>query len=216
MTTIIVVAIVALVFFVTVSVVAFMVWKQETKMKTDSLRGIEHSLNEVLNELTAGGASDPVGRSCFCEDHYDELQDMYTYIKNGAAKRVDVRNDKDKNDPFSWVRTEETEDLKVFKPDEPKAHKLKWIEVTAEDVNGEESDVTCDKAEKPEEIILNGSGDQEHEEISLSFIDSDEFDSLDIEDLDFFENLEKLPPDYDRGRSGRKYTAEELESLIKE
>jgi len=52
MTTIIVIVVVALVFFVTVCVGAFLVWKRETEMRTDSIRAIEHNLEEMLHELT--------------------------------------------------------------------------------------------------------------------------------------------------------------------
>ena len=54
MTTIIVIVVVALVFFVAVCVVSFMIWKRESEMRTDSIRAIE----ENLEKLTYGLSSD--------------------------------------------------------------------------------------------------------------------------------------------------------------
>lgn len=54
------------------------------------------------------------------------------------------------------------------------------------------------------------------EEISLDFADLDDFDSLGFEDIELLESMEGIYTEYNTGRSGKKYTAEELESLIKE
>ena len=52
MTTIIVVVVVALVFFVAVCVVSFMVWKRESEMRTDSIKAIEENLEKLTQELS--------------------------------------------------------------------------------------------------------------------------------------------------------------------
>ena len=52
------------------------------------------------------------------------------------------------------------------------------------------------------------------DEISFDFLDSYDFDDMD--DDSFEEDYGGLPNEYITGRSGKKYTAEELESLIKE
>ena len=53
MTTIIIIVVVALVFFVTVCVVTFMVWKRETEIRTDSIRAIESNLESSETSLQA-------------------------------------------------------------------------------------------------------------------------------------------------------------------
>ncbi len=52
MTTIIIIVVVALVFFVTVCVVTFMVWKREAEMRTDSIREIKDNLQRLEDRLT--------------------------------------------------------------------------------------------------------------------------------------------------------------------
>lgn len=54
------------------------------------------------------------------------------------------------------------------------------------------------------------------EEISLDFADLDDFDNLSFEALDLLDSTDGIYTEYNTGRSGKKYTAEELESLIKE
>ncbi len=58
MTTIITIVVVALVFFVTVCIVTFMVWKREAEMRTDSIKAIEHNVEEMLHELTGGSSGE--------------------------------------------------------------------------------------------------------------------------------------------------------------
>ena len=52
MTTIIIIVVVALVFFVTVCVVTFMVWKREAEMRTDSIRAIEDNLQRLEEDVS--------------------------------------------------------------------------------------------------------------------------------------------------------------------
>lgn len=50
MTTIIIIVVVALVFFAAVSLSVFIVWKRETEMRTNSIRFIEDNLIEIRKE----------------------------------------------------------------------------------------------------------------------------------------------------------------------
>ena len=52
MTTIIIIVVVALVFFVTVCVVTFMVWKREAEMRTDSIREIKDNLQRLEEDVS--------------------------------------------------------------------------------------------------------------------------------------------------------------------
>ena len=70
MTTIIVVVVVALVFFVSVCVAAFMVWKRESEMRTDSILAIEHNLEKLGATLT-----DDIGQEALQEETEDFRQE---------------------------------------------------------------------------------------------------------------------------------------------
>lgn len=71
MTTIITIVVVALVFFVTVCIVTFMVWKREAEMRTDSIKAIEHNVEEMLHELTGGSSGEIRSRAKREEFHRD-------------------------------------------------------------------------------------------------------------------------------------------------
>ena len=210
MTTIIVVAIVALVFFVTICVVAFMVWKHETEKHTDSLRGIEDSLHDVLHEIYGGAGN----RAFIQEDVYGDYEAARPTYKYGGSKIKKDREQHEKNkkrDPFRWMRSEDTDDdVIIFKPDKKHVSKLRWKEIT-------EQDIGADVETLNEEVLLDDSNVNEPNEsdayqerhIDLSMIDI-------LEDMEFFEELQEKHTDYNVGKSGKKYTAEELEELIKE
>ncbi len=235
MTTVIVVAIVALVFFVTVSVVTFMTWKRETEMRTDSLKGIENCLNEVLHEL-AGENAETIGRQRFYGDRMEGFYDSYSRIGNRTKKDTDIRKKKSRKDPFSWVRAEDNEGLKVFRPDETQTRKVKWTEVPVEEPietpRAEGSDNVLENlaaepeindpvAETPKEEQIKSEPSNDIPGMEFSFVDLDDIENIDLNEIDFreinyFKNAENVPADYNTGRSGRRYTAEELESLIKE
>lgn len=55
-------------------------------------------------------------------------------------------------------------------------------------------------------------------EISLDFDDLEGFDNLTLDDIDLLDSIPDMDiqEEYQVGRSGKKYTAQELESLIKE
>lgn len=225
MTTIIVVAIVALVFFVAISVAAFMTWRQETRMRTDSLRGIEISLNEVLDGFSQRApvtyhAADDIGHGVF-----SGRKDKRAGLKRSKRKRAEFDEEGDEYDPFSWANKEPGIDVTVFRPSDLST-KSKASKKRTEEPKDKQPSVQ----ELPEENIriqaepveekLNEDNSKDNKKgntksnADLSFIDID--DLFDLDEI-LFENVEHdRTEDYNTGRSGRKYTAEELESLIKE
>ena len=95
MTTIIVVVVVALVFFVSVCVAAFMVWKRESEMRTDSILAIEHNLEKLGATLT-----DDIGQEALQEETEDFRQERQ---KERERQRIlHTRG----IDPFSWMRSD--------------------------------------------------------------------------------------------------------------
>lgn len=99
MTTIIVVVVVALVFFVAVCVVAFMIWKREAEMRTDSIRAIEENLERLTQEM-----SPEQERQSFAEREAD-VSYMDSLIAQSAADRSSGRRTRTRGqDPFEWVR----------------------------------------------------------------------------------------------------------------
>jgi len=92
MTTIIVVVVVALVFFVAVCVVSFMVWKRESEMRTDSIKAIEENLEKLTQELSREthemGAE---GQEIFPEGPDRDLKDIkrdLAYVESVMAERA--------------------------------------------------------------------------------------------------------------------------------
>ena len=118
MTTIItVIAIVALVFFVAISVAVFMIWKQETQMRTDSLRGIEASLNEAIDEFSQ--------RRTYPMRSFDEMHEEHFDRRNGKRsffKKKGLRQDEPEDDVYygqeDWADREPGIDVTVFRPSE--------------------------------------------------------------------------------------------------
>lgn len=232
-TTIIVVAIVALVFFVAISVVAFMTWRQETQMRTDSLKGIELSLNEVLGELSERRpASPPHGNT---DEIYQESFERRGGRKKGIKKHGRKRATED-YDPFGWADREPGIDVTVFRPsdiavkpsehrDEPSGPaeteepiKPAQHEQIEEEPKQEQS-ITEEAAgakinRQQVHIDENNAADKNPGKSGLGFIDID--DLFDLEEIIFEDIGHDRSADYNTGRSGRKYTAEELEALIKE
>ncbi len=77
-----------------------------------------------------------------------------------------------------------------------------------------EIEKVIEKEKEPLDVPVRG-------EISLNFAELEDFNTLSLNDLGFeeIELLDSMPDmytEYNTGRSGKKYTAEELESLIKE
>lgn len=104
MTTIIVVVVVALVFFVAVCVVAFMVWKRESEMRTDSIRAIEENLERLTHDLS--GDSPPGDDISFTAQRTDGGETSYMDAVIAESMPVKPRR-KRSYDPFGWVREDE-------------------------------------------------------------------------------------------------------------
>ena len=112
MTTIIVVVVVALVFFVAVCVVSFMVWKRESEMRTDSIKAIEENLEKLTQELSREthemGAE---GQEIFPEGPDRDLKDIkrdLAYVESVMAERASDKSGRSGSwDPFGWVRDTE-------------------------------------------------------------------------------------------------------------
>ena len=102
MTTIIVVVVVALVFFVAVCVVAFMIWKREAEMRTDSIRAIEENLERLTQEMSP--EQEMQDRQHFAEKEAG-ISYMESLIAQSAAGRsAGRRTRRPGQDPFEWVR----------------------------------------------------------------------------------------------------------------
>ncbi len=262
MTTIIVVVVVALVFFVAVCVVTFMVWKRESEMRTDSIRAIEENLEKLTHGLSQDAQADD--HESFAS-RISEESDM-SYMESLIAESTSVRQRKNKShDPFGWVR--ET-DQKVRSNEKDEAEEIYQAiteisepgnnteaippalkggeehhmpeekspgDTAAKDFEPAEAEMneTTENNEPTETIEIFDSNEirqapqeaQEQEteiktendfdEISLDFID--QIDQTDRQEEPKYEaEASKYQMGYDIGRSGRKYTASELETLIKE
>lgn len=255
MTTIIIIVVVALVFFVTVCVVTFMVWKREAEMRTDSIRAIEDNLQRLEDRLAV--ETQPEEQTPLQEDlHEDGCRPALRAAEPAVAGRSRRSRSRSRSrDPFSWVRSEqemeETSQTETQQPEE-------WSQPEPLQQTSEMS-IMPDVSETPPQIIPEPefSFQERKQETAAEDVaepgdwdDAMDFDidlpdgnvaaemaaddiaSMEIElpDLDLFTGLgtldvsteETVPADppknfgRDTGRSGKKYTAEELEALIKE
>lgn len=102
MTTIIIIVVVALVFFVTVCVVTFMIWKRETEIRTDSIRAIESNLERLGDKLTADGA----GHGSVFENSDFGTDALHETVRDSRSYMNPRRRAKRK-DPFAWIRENE-------------------------------------------------------------------------------------------------------------
>lgn len=273
MTTIIVVVVVALVFFVAVCVVTFMVWKRESEMRTDSIKAIEQNLEKLAYGLSQDSQADGQAGFGFPDNGEDDMSYMESIIAESSPVKV---RKKKSYDPFGWVRES---DNKIRSNENNEAEQIyQAMTETSETGNDTEMDFPlCEYGEKydmPEEkspgdmesdsdtvesaeqeILVSETGElteaveaddmtemtetsesdesdealkemqefsieleNEVDEISLDFMDK--IQQIEIEQTDRKEEVEaeasKYQMGYDVGRSGRKYTASELETLIKE
>lgn len=253
MTTIIIIVVVALVFFVTVCVVTFMVWKREAEMRTDSIREIKDNLQRLEDRLTV--ETQP--------EEPTPLQDeVCRPVLRAADPAVEGRSRRSRSrDPFSWVRSEqereETSQTEAQQPEEwPQPEPLQQtaemsimpdVSETPPQIIPEPEFSLQERKQEPaaEDVAEPGDWDDAMDfdidlpdgnaaaEMAADDITSaDDIASMEIElpDLDLFTGLgtldvnteETVPADppknfgRDTGRSGKKYTAEELEALIKE
>lgn len=249
MTAIIIVVVVALVFFVSICVITFMVWKHETEMRTDSLKAIEKRLEALGGSLAEEGPitdhkmTDEIRRDISMITQEEEPRHMFK--QRGA-------------DPFGWMRSSqensvvkpvEVEDPPVSTKKEPEPE-LEIVAATVQD-NSEEhnvqvSEMKSDKIKDRERIyaeidldfaeirdlvsemkkieedqmteVVDESVDESTEQTEK--IPEERQEEIQLPDFDqssneFYEE-KKSPMQYDVGRSGKKYTATELETLIKE
>ena len=102
MTTIIIVVVVALVFFVTVCVVTFMVWKREAEMRTDSIRAIENNL-ERLEERWSDSAEVSYRENNKNNQVAYRLEDDPGPVHYQPHRSAEMRRSRN-HDPFGWVR----------------------------------------------------------------------------------------------------------------
>lgn len=268
MTTIIVVVIVALVFFVTLCVATFMVWKREEEMRTDSLRAIEANLQELGYRMTENFDRGP-RRSI---SYAPPIQQVSGRVP--AARTAD---------PFDWTREDvQPEPMQVDDADlyesiarstasaqpevepaqlEPVAEEEQPMDAQAlldeiaqatqlgndawepsydedelEEFGAPEDAGALDEMGAPEEPgaydeyeMPEMSADDYGNISSLEQLMNDNFE-VDIDNIEVPEIMGGYIADYsaddipqprapmgrDIGRSGRKYTAEELDMLIKE
>ena len=103
MTTIIIIVVVALVFFVTVCVVTFMVWKREAEMRTDSIREIKDNLQRLEDRLTV--ETQPEEPTPLQDDLHEEVCRPVLRAADPAAAGRSRRSRSRSRDPFSWVRS---------------------------------------------------------------------------------------------------------------
>lgn len=217
MTTIIVVVVVALVFFVAVCVAAFMVWKRESEMRTDSIRAIEQNLEKLANEISPDlQESDGVfGNRQAKERSISYSESSISEIKSMRPER------KRKYDPFGWVRDDDSINCEEeFIETEPAECEVRYPETEPEQQEPEpeqpESEPEQPEFEESAAGYIEEDIERQIESISLDFID-------DLEDPEAEENgeneetvLHRQQMGYDTGRSGKRYTASELETLIRE
>ena len=253
MTTIIIIVVVALVFFVTVCVVTFMVWKREAEMRTDSIREIKDNLQRLEDRLTV--ETQPEEPTPLQDDLYEEVCRPVLRAEVPVVAGRSRRSRSRSRDPFSWVRSEqereETSQTEAQQPEEwPQPEPLQQTaemsimpdvsETPPQIIPEPEFSLQERKQETAAEDVAEPGDWDDAMDFDIDLPDgnaaaemaADDIASMEIElpDLDLFTGLgtldvnteETVPADppknfgRDTGRSGKKYTAEELEALIKE
>ena len=240
MTTIIVIVVVALVFFVSICVAAFMVWKRESEMRTDSIRAIERKLERLGADLM-DNSEQGTGRQE--EEPFDRERNRSRIFRQRSR------------DPFSWMRTEDDQGHEAGKH-VSELFEDDLIQSTEEyfekDCVGNDSGIAEEVSENDKTFSGADSGPNEKEkiyaDIDLDFAEiqnlvseirdtdsekqssqeggclheppAEEQPETDPEisdgDMEAFTEVKKSPMSHNIGKSGREYTAEELETLIKE
>lgn len=100
MTTIIIIVVVALVFFVTICVATFMVWKRESEMRTDSLKAIERNLEKLENKLSEGTGLEEIEQEISEFQEPIKRESIFGSNHNHGRRHRPI-------DPFSWMRTDD-------------------------------------------------------------------------------------------------------------
>ena len=178
------------VFFIVICIVAVIVVKKESKRRTESLKAIEKSINKISQEL--------VGELRERNDIAMDLNEDVHYMAEVSAARVKEE---------AAAPTQAVDDVSDI-IEEPGAN----AGVAAANI--------YDSGGEFDEIDLSGIGSIEDtaaddkEEISFDFLGFDDLDGMD--EVLFDDKSVEPAEEYITGRSGRRYTAEELEELIKE
>lgn len=121
MTTIIVIVVVALVFFVAVCVVSFMIWKREAEMRTDSIKAIEENLEKLTQELAreqhdadadmvydVARETQEAFRDGDVRKNIRDIKKNIEYVQSVMAENASPEPTvKRRRDPFEWVRDTE-------------------------------------------------------------------------------------------------------------
>lgn len=241
MTAIIIVVVVALVFFVSICVITFMVWKHETEMRTDSLKAIERKLENLSNSLSDDGKVPS-------REAAERLRGEISQLTQEQDSRHLFRQRG--SDPFDWIRSEREEavesnvvvepevieeTIEAVQPIQPQSEESDQIkereDLYREDVYNEIDlefteiknlvseikQARDEELQKLEELQLKESEMTDEVEDFADLMDIDEIELPDLDESnDNFNEVTKVQLQYDIGRSGKKYTAEELETLIKE
>ena len=216
MTTIIVVVVVALVFFVAVCVAAFMVWKRESEMRTDNIRAIEQNLEKLANEISP----DLQGSDGVFGNHQAKGQSI-SYSESSISEIKPMRPGRKRNyDPFGWVRDDDSinceEDFPEPEPDDYEVRSPEFKQESPE-FEQEQQEAEPEPPEtEPEQIEPEPDIERQIDSISLDFIDDLDYQESEENEENEGIVLHRQQMGYDTGRSGKRYTASELETLIRE
>lgn len=270
MTTIIIIVVVALVFFVTVCVVTFMVWKREAEMRTDSIRAIESNLEKLGDKLEKESRQpkEEIENAGLGGINHFEKAEIQRSVQHASRRRQS-------KDPFDWVRESSEYEEPYTEPEtwHGETKRISPGDIDSESINVPEK-MECNICTKSTDALqttenehynneyYEDAGDPksytEEAEVNLSDIPEMKMDEIRLPDieledieiqvpeqfeepetreleedepeyaeinLDFeipqesqyrFERQEHKPFGHDVGRSGKKYTSEELDVLIKE
>lgn len=272
MTTIIIIVVVALIFFVSACTITFMVWKSEAEMRTDSIRAIEANLKNLGNKISNVEKqgleikSAENGENILMSDIGYRNEHPYSFKKRESLDPFDwarekmeepnqeliqeayAESDEDLEDiqekrPTSNEEIEETKDrLEYLEEELLKEYQARGIKIGTDDnednlFSEELVSLQYDEATEEIESLMDKDEIKEdetkelepllyedkYEEVELEETDYLEvnLDGLDALELDEFDELDELISDEDNshenvGKSGKKYTSEELELLIRE
>lgn len=240
MTTIIVIVVVALVFFVSICVAAFMVWKRESEIRTDSIRAIELKLERLgadLTENTDAGLSKEETQPESFEREFNQSRvfrqrsrDPFSWMRTQVAQEQDTGKTGSELFEDELLRNTEVHSEKDYASNDNGIVETELEEYAINSVNSVPNekdsiyaDIDLDFAEIRNLVseIRDTDEEQSSEEAAcLHELTTEELPETDREtsdgDMEAFTEVKKSPISHNVGKSGKKYTAEELETLIKE
>jgi len=205
MTTIIIVVVVALVFFVAVCVVTFMVWKRESELRTDSIRAIEQN----LEKLTYGLAQVQNERQGNSDLQTEILRSASQNEMDAAASAANGRKTagvsaeptkRHSSDPFSWVRDDEqkqteqrTENDSQNRNNNEQANIIDICERSASPAepmmdSGADGDNDRDSGENPDYGISKSAGDNEENDTGIDAVSGE----INLDFLDELDGMDKM------------------------